>query len=68
MTYKMRNTDVLVYDSLKFVHGYLSTDNASRVPEEVRLFDNDKDYDNDENYDSYKIKKGQSILFNNFKI
>ena len=25
-------------------------------------------YDNDENYDSYKIKKGQSILFNNFKI
>lgn len=68
MTYKMRNTDVLVYDSLKFVHGYLSADNASRVPEEVRLFDNDKDYDNDENYDSYKIKKGQSILFNNFKI
>ena len=68
MTYKMRNTDVLVYDSLKFVHGYLSTDNASRVPEEVRLFDNDKDYDNDENYDAYKIKKGQSILFNNFKI
>lgn len=68
--YKMNKKDVTVYGAGDFVHGCLE-DNSSRVPEEVNIFLDD-DVDNNTNPNNqrianYKVKRGQSLLYNQFK-
>jgi hypothetical protein len=62
--YKFNKSDIDVYNATEFVHACLE-DNSSRVPEEVNIF-LDKD-SNDVNL-SYKVRRGQSLLYNVFKI
>jgi hypothetical protein len=65
--YRFKQGDVTLYDATKFVHASL-TDNLSRTEEEVNLFENKDDFEADTNGVSYKVKKGQSLLYNTFKI
>lgn len=61
--YKFNKSDVDVYSATEFVHASLE-DNSSRTPEEVNIFLN-KD---DKNGLSYIVKRGQSLLYDKFKI
>lgn len=81
--YKMKQTDVEVFDATSFVHACLENTNQ-RQPETVDLFlDNTEeeliksgkaDYEKDEHdvkdsmTTSYSVKRGQSILYNSFRI
>lgn len=68
MTYKMNKNDVTVYGATDFVHASLR-DGADRAPEEVRIFVNKEDEDAETGkYSTYKVKHGQSLLYNSFKI
>ena len=67
--YKMNKRDVTVYAATDFVHACLE-DNSSRVPEEVTItIDDSIDTDNPEQVKAatYKVKRGQSLLYNQFK-
>lgn len=67
-SYKFKkNKDINIYDPTCFVHASLE-DNSNRSPEEVNIFLNDADYDNNSNALTYKVKRGQSLLYNTFKI
>lgn len=61
--YKASSNDIKLYDNDKFVHASLET-GANRTSEEVTLFRDDKDKDGVK----YKVRKGQSLLYNAFKI
>ena len=61
--YQFRRKDISVYQPTEFVHAALE-DNSSRVPEEVDIF-RDDDYTGKL---SYKVRRGQSLLYNSFKI
>lgn len=66
-TYSFNKRDVNVYSATNFVHAALQ-DNSSRTPEKVQLF-----FDNGSNSEevksaTYKVKRGQSLLYNVFKI
>lgn len=63
-SYQFKKRDVEVYEPTSFVHGSLD-DNASRYPEEVQLFMTDNE---DETPNTYKVKRGQSLLYSSFKI
>ena len=66
--YSFKRQDVEVYDATNFVHACLQ-DSISRIPEEVDIFLDD--YDKVKNPTSkmtYKVRKGQSLLYNTFKI
>lgn len=65
--YSFRKNDVEVYDATNFVHAALE-DNTSRIPEEVEIFLNDKDLETDSNGLKYTVRRGQSLLYNVFKI
>ncbi len=69
--YKMRQSDVEIFDGTSFVHGCLENTNQ-RQPETVDIYlDSSKDFnedDSDSMTDSYSVKRGQSILYNAFKI
>ena len=65
--YKLKRTDVTVYQATDFVH-IVHDDNSSRTPEEVDLFLTDDDYDTEENAQSYRVRRGQSLLYNVFKV
>lgn len=78
--YKMKKTDVTIYDAKSFVHGCLEG-TSQRQPETVDIFLDDvlKDqYDEfgvkkEVDYEtlpksSYTVKRGQSILYNSFRI
>lgn len=62
--YKFNKADIDVYNATEFVHASLE-DNSSRTPEEVNIF---LDKDNDDNHLSYTVRRGQSLLYNVFKI
>ena len=64
--YRFKKNDVNLYGNDKFVHATLE-DNSSRNPEIVELFLNDKDY-SDNKGTTYTVKRGQSLLYNVFKI
>lgn len=64
--YRFKKNDVTLYNYDKFVHATLE-DNTSRYPEEVELFLNDEDY-NKNIGTKYNVRKGQSLLYNVFKI
>lgn len=69
--YKLNKKDVTVYSAGDFVHGCLE-DNSSRTPEEVTIFlddnlDDDKTEEAKARKATYKVKRGQSLLYNQFK-
>ena len=68
LTYKLKQKDVTVYGATDFVHASLRNSTNLRNPEEVKIFKDDKDYEENTNAGTYKVKRGQSVLFNKFKI
>ncbi len=62
--YKFNKADIDVYNATEFVHASLE-DNSSRTPEEVNIFLNKDDEDSQL---SYTVRRGQSLLYNVFKI
>lgn len=67
MRYRFNKNDIKVYQATEFVHGYLE-DNTDRVPEEVSITFNKDDSDSDVHTSTYKVRRGQSLLYNIFKI
>ena len=69
MFYKMKQKDVTIYNATDFVHACLNNNNTSRSPEEVSIFEKDEDYDAENNTttNTFKVRKGQSILYNQFR-
>lgn len=64
-TYRFNKNDVTLYQPTEFVHASLQ-DNTSRVSEEVELFITNAD--NTETNMRYKVKRGQALLYNSYKI
>ena len=64
--YSFRKNDVELYDATSFVHAMLE-DNTSRIPEEVELFLDDDAYNSGTGL-KYTVRRGQSLLYNIFKI
>lgn len=65
--YKARRDDVTIYQPTDFVHACVD-DNSSRTPEEVEIFLTDLDYDNNSNANVYSVRRGQSLLYNSFRV
>lgn len=65
--YKFKKDDITIYPATEFVHASLE-DNINRVEETVEIFIDNNDYDHDENALKYKVRKGQSLLSNVFKV
>lgn len=61
--YSMHKNDINIYQPDHFVHATLD-DNVSRVNEKVKIFMDDESQTSYE----YKVKRGQSIFFNTFKV
>lgn len=66
-TYKFKKSDVYVYPATDFVHGCLF-DDSSRIPEEVQIFRDNSDYQANSNALTYKVRRGQSIFADIYKI
>lgn len=66
LNYRFRKSDVDLYGNDKFVHAMLDG-NGARSVEKVDLFLDQSSLDEDKGY-SYSVKRGQSILYNIFKI
>lgn len=63
--YSFKKKDIDVYDATTFVHATLE-DNSSRTSETVDIFlDNELD---DNKLLSYTVRRGQSLLYNSYKI
>ena len=63
--YNFTNTDVNIYPATEYVHASLE-DNSDRTVEEVTIT---TDLGNDKKeYDTYGVKRGQSVLYNSFKV
>ena len=69
MFYKVKQSDINIYNATDFVHACLNNNNASRCPEEVAIFDDEKDYDAEKTtaVNTFKVRKGQSLLYNQFR-
>lgn len=65
--YKVNSSDITIYQATDFVHACLE-DNSSRTPEEVSIYLNEDDYNSNVNSTNYQVKRGQSLLYNSFKI
>ena len=79
--YKMRQNDIEIYDATSFVHACIES-TSQRQPETVDIYldsvdnsantdsnTNDGEYQTDSNaVTSYSVKRGQSILYNVFRI
>lgn len=66
--YNMKKSDVELYDGTCFVHACLENTNQ-RQPETVNIFLDDADNEHaDSIYASYSVKRGQSILYNTFRV
>lgn len=65
--YRMKSTDVNVYQADDFVHACLDGD-YSRFPEKVDIFTNEQDYNSRTNASSYTVKRGKSLLIDNYKV
>lgn len=67
--YRFKKKDVEIYDAKSFVHACLE-DNTTRTPEEVDIFIDDQTDINSNAHTSYSytVKRGQSLLYNVFKI
>jgi len=65
--YKFKEEDVLVYGPGEFVHASLDN-NSSRTPEKVELFLKEDNFKDSTVSTTYSVKRGQSLLYNVFKI
>lgn len=65
--YKFKKGDVTVFGPTEFVHAALE-DNTSRIPEQVDIFLDNQDIDSDKAKYTYKVRRGQSLFYNTFKI
>lgn len=68
--YRFRKDDVSLYQPTEFVHASLQ-DDMSRSPEQVDIFlDNNKNLESDSSTAdySYTVNRGQSLLYNLFKV
>lgn len=64
--YKFKRQDITIYPATEFVHAALE-DNVSRVEETVNIFLNQEDYDTDSNALTYNVRRGTSLLANDFQ-
>ena len=64
-TYRFNKNDVTLYQPTEFVHACLQ-DNTTRYTEELQLFITNAD--NTETDMTYKVKRGQALLYNSYKI
>ena len=68
--YKVNKRDIEIFDATSFAHGSLEN-TSQRKKEEIDIFIQDMNSNEDENNiqkSSYSIKRGQSILYNSFRI
>ena len=65
--YKMKSSDVNVYQADDFVHACLE-DNFTRYPETVDIFLTDGDYTAGINSQAYNVRRGKSLLYDSYKI
>lgn len=65
--FRMKSTDVNIYQADDFVHACLE-DNFTRFPEKVELFVSDEDYKNNTNSQAYTVRRGKSMLIDAYKI
>lgn len=73
--YKTKKSDVEIFDATSFVHGCIES-TTQRQPETVDIYlDSVRNTDNEDEYkvsdsmsSSYSVKRGQSLLFNSFRI
>ena len=63
--YKFNKKDIEIYNAVSFAHGCLQ-DDVTRIPEQVEIFLNNDINSGDGN--SYSVRRGQSILYNWYKI
>ena len=66
-TYNFKQQDLELYPATEFVHAALE-DDIGRDEETVNIFLNNDDYDSNTNAKTYKVRKGNSLLANVFKI
>lgn len=65
--YSFNKNDVDIFAATEFVHAALE-DNSSRTPEEVDIFIADENDKTKSSSMSYTVKRGQSLLYNIYKI
>lgn len=65
--YKFQKKDVEVYAATEFVHACLE-DVSTRTPEEVQLFLRDENDDTNAPSYTYRVRRGQSLLYTLFKV
>lgn len=68
LNYEFKKDDVTVYNATDFVHGCLTSTNYGRFPEEVKIIRTDDEDSTKTATTTYKVRKGQSLLYNDFKI
>lgn len=66
--YEFKKDDITVYSATDFVHGCLTSTNYGRFPEEVNIIRSDENDKTKTSTTTYQVKKGQSLLYNDFKI
>ena len=66
-TYNFKQQDLELYPATEFVHAALE-DDVGRDEETVNIFLNNDDYNSNINAKTYKVRKGNSLLANVFKI
>lgn len=70
--YKMKQSDVEIFDAMSFVHGCLET-TSQRQPETVEIYldsmstKDDEHNTTDSMTSSYSVRRGQSLLYNSFR-
>lgn len=64
--YNVKRGDIKLYNAMNFVHATLN-DSSSRVTEEISIFSDTDSEDTKAKY-TYKVKRGQSLLYSVFKI
>ena len=65
--YKFKKDEVTIYPATEFVHASLE-DSTSRTEEIINIFIDQDDYDSDKNAHVYKVRRGQSVLADVFKV
>lgn len=66
-TYNFKQQDLELYPATEFVHAALE-DDIGRDEETVNIFLNNDDYNSNTNAKTYKVRRGNSLLANVFKI
>ena len=65
--YRFKKDDVTIYPATEYVHAALE-DSTTRTEEIINIFVNQEDYDKNENAHVYKVRRGQSVLADVFKV